>query len=262
MKNIYLIILLGMLLVLPTSCLRDLLCVKGDGNIETVIRTPEMFHQLENSTSFDVIYKKADTTGIMIRTDQNLIDYIVTDTYNNSLEIKIRPGNICLDYSERPVIIVTSPGLNKAINAGSGSFFADEMSGETVTIKMSGSGDISVDHLTSSHDLTVLLSGSGNINLDQTVCLDSDVFLSGSGSITIKGECDNSYIKIMGSGNIYAGNYITNSGSVIISGSGNAFTYIENYLNAVISGSGNIYVRGDPVIDETISGSGRIIKYK
>lgn len=69
-------------------------------------------------------------------------------------------------------------------------------------------------------------------------------------------------MKITGSGELFAEDFLLKSASVTLSGSGNVFTSVENDLNGVISGSGNIYLKGDPIINKTITGSGRIIKYK
>jgi hypothetical protein len=261
MKNKH-IFLVGIILLLSmTSCLKSLLCVRGDGIIEVETHRVTSFNQIENSTSFDIIYRKADTLGISIRAEQNILDYIETNVYDNCLEIRTSPGSICLDYTEKPVITVTSPSLKKIINSGSGAFLANTLSGENIALKLSGSGDISVQNATG-NSIGIILSGSGNIKIEEAFCSISDLLISGSGDIYISGESENGHLKITGSGKIYSYDFITSSNSVIISGSGNVYTTVEDYLNALISGSGNIYVRGDPKIDQTVTGSGRIIKTK
>ncbi|MEI8226255.1 MAG: head GIN domain-containing protein [Bacteroidota bacterium] len=261
MKSKYIILFIGALIISLSSCLEDLLCVRGNGITETEIRRSGMFYRLENSTSIDVVYKKADTTGITIKADENLLEYIVTETNDNTLEIKARTGNTCLDFKERPLITITSPNLEQAIISGSGAFIADEMFGDAMIIKMSGSGDISAERV-SCTGLTVMLSGSGNINIKNCQSITSDIFLSGSGSINIKGKSEDCDVKITGSGEVFAENFLLGSASVIISGSGNAFINVEHALTGIISGSGNIYLKGNPTISQTISGSGKIIKYK
>ena len=229
--------------------------------METETLRVTSFDQIENSTSFDVLYRKADTLGIIISAEQNILNYIETNVYDNCLEIQTSPATICLDYREKPLITITSPSLKRVYVSGSGEFIGDELSGETVTVKASGSGDVSIDTVTG-NNIDMILSGSGNIELKMAACSNYDCLLSGSGDAAISGDCDNAHLKITGSGNIYAGDLVTNTASVIISGSGNAFITIEDYLNGLISGSGNIYLRGDPEIDQTVTGSGRIIKYK
>jgi hypothetical protein len=260
MKKTY-IILVVVLTILPlNSCLRDLLCIDGNGIEGTEVRRATSFNKVENSTSIDVVYKKADTTGILIKADENLINYIHTETNNNTLIIRTKDGSTCLDFNTRAQIIITSPLLESVFVSGSGSFSADELKGNSVSVKMSGSGDISVAKSTCT-DLTVTLSGSGNINVDNSTGVGSDIFLSGSGNIRLSGQSESSHFKISGSGQINGENWALGTADIMISGSGDVYTKDEHHLTALISGSGNIYLKGDPEISQIISGSGRIIKY-
>jgi hypothetical protein len=257
-RTIYLISLVVITLFF-TSCFDNFICIRGDGYIETERRRIAEFDQIENSTEFDIIYTKNDTSGISIDADRNIIDNIVTETSGSALEIKTIPRHACFNYTRRPVIEVSSPDLKNVTVSGSGNLLADIMEGNVVSVKLSGSGDIKAN-LISANDLSVLLSGSGSITLEDIGCINTDAFISGSGNIQLGGECDRNELKISGSGNIHADNYISRTASVMISGSGNVFAQILESLTGIISGSGNIYVTGNPEIDVTISGSGRVIR--
>lgn len=259
MKNKFYMFLLGILMLSLMSCFDDFVCIQGDGFIETERRRIADFDQIVNSTEFDIIFSRNDTTGISINADRNIIDNIVTETSGSTLEIKTLPRHACFNYTRRPVIEVSSSDLKGVLLSGSGDFLADFMEGNVVTVTLSGSGNINADN-TSCNDLSVLLSGSGSITLNEVECGDSDAFISGAGNIMLEGSCDKNNIKISGSGNLHADNYITGTASVMISGSGNAFTHILERLTGLISGSGNIYVKGNPEIDVTVSGSGRVIR--
>jgi hypothetical protein len=261
MKSKFIILLSGAMLIAITSCIEDLMVIRGNGISTTETHRTAPFFKLENSTSIDVIYKTADTTGITITADENLIDNIITETYDNTLEIKFTPDDHHPEFRVKPLITITSPRLEKAIISGSGALLAGRMTGDDVTIKVSGSGDISTDNVTSKN-LSVVITGSGNINIKECVTGFSDIILTGSGNLNTSGQSTDNNLKITGSGTIHADNYLLNTASVIISGSGNVFTNIDQKLNAIISGSGNIYLRGNPAISKTISGSGRIISYK
>ncbi len=261
MRRKYIGIISLILVIIMTSCLKSLFCVRGDGIMETDTRRISNFNELENSTSFDVIYKKADTFSIRINAEQNIINYIETNVYDNCLEITTSPATICLDYTERPLITVTSPSLTRVYNTGSGEFIGDELSAESLTLKDSGSGDITIETV-NSDDVNVKITGSGNIELKMVVCLNFDCLITGSGDATANGYCEDAHLKITGSGSIYTADMIAGNSSVIISGSGNVYTTTTDYLNGLISGSGNIFIRGNPDIDQTITGTGRIISYK
>lgn len=243
-----------------TSCIKDLICIDGNGILETQPRETSDFTQLENSTIADVVYKKADSPGITITAESNLLGHFVTETVNGNLKIRTDPSNACFNYIERPLITVTSPVLNKVILSGSGEIITDVMSGNSVIIKLSGSGDFFTEVISCS-DLSLILSGSGDININEAECLRTDFNLSGSGDINIKGSSDDATYRISGSGNINSGEFLVLTASETISGSGNIFTHVVTSLAATLSGSGNIYLKGDPMINQSISGSGKIIRY-
>jgi hypothetical protein len=261
MKRKIFILISGAILLSLNGCIEDLLMIKGNGIAATEFRRTQAFTKIQNSTSIDLIYRTADTNGITIKADENLLEYIVTETFNNTLEIKFSEGNTHLDFKEKPVITVNSSRLESASLSGSGAFIANEMSGDAIIIKISGSGDNSVLKVTGT-SVTVMLSGSGKLNLSDCSAASSDVFLSGSGNINLTGKSDDFDVKLTGSGEVFALDFQSESASVIISGSGNCYINAGNTLTGIISGSGNIYLKGNPVITQTISGSGRIIKYK
>lgn len=262
MKNRYnLLITLIILALILNSCLKSLLCVRGDGIVTEETRRVTSFTSIENSSSFDVIYKRSDTLGIRIIAEQNIMNYIETNVYKGNLEINVSPGSICLDYNERPLIQVSSPDLSGIYNSGSGTIIADTLSGSGIVIRVSGSGDVKAE-LATADELEVRLSGSGDLSINEISCFSSDILISGSGDFSAGGDCEDSHLKITGSGNIFCSDLLSNTVSAISSGSGNMFISVSEYLNGLLSGSGNVYVKGDPEIDQTTTGSGRIIKHK
>jgi Putative auto-transporter adhesin, head GIN domain len=258
MKNT--LIIAGILTVSLTSCIKSLQCIDGNGSVDVQVRETQLFHSVENTTMVDVVYKKGDTAGISIRAETNLFSHIITETFNGKLEIKTDPRNSCFDYTQTPVVTITSPDLDNIVLTGSGDFTADIVAGNSVDIKLTGSGDI-LAGIISCNDLSIIITGSGNIDIDEAACQEADLTLTGSGDLTLNGSSDEGIFRITGSGDINSGDFVMMSATETISGSGDIYTNVENTLNATISGSGNIYLRGDPVVTQSISGSGRIIKY-
>lgn len=248
------------LAVSMTSCLKSLICIDGNGILETEERNSTGFNGIMNSTEVNVIYKKANNVSISVRAESNLLSHIVTETVDGTLEIRTSPGSACLDFIHQPVITITSPALGSILSTGSGEIVADILSGSTVSVKLTGSGDVSAGTV-ACDDLSLTITGSGNLDIDAATCQNTDLLITGSGDLDIKGNSDTGNLKITGSGDINSGELQLLTATEIISGSGNIFTMVVNNLKATISGSGNIYLRGDPVINQTISGSGRIIKY-
>ena len=248
----------GIIMSMTFSC-DDFNCIDGDGNIETERRRLSGFDGIENSTEFNVIYTRSDTSGISLLADHNILSAIVTEVSGNALLIRTSPGSACFRYTVRPVIEVSSPDLNSIFVSGSGDFHASFMEGSEVSVKLTGSGNIVADSIRAG-DFSVLLSGSGNISLHDTECTNSDVLISGSGNIGLEGTCDESSLKISGSGNLHAEDFPAGSVTITISGSGNIYTNVLDIITGVISGSGDVHVTGDPDINVTVTGSGRVIK--
>lgn len=262
MKKRTLLITICIALLLPvTSCIKSLICINGNGKQITETRRSQKFTSIENTTSFDVFYKRSDTFGISIEAEENLISYIETNTSGEHLEITTSPGTICLDYNIKPVIRISAPVISEAYNTGSGDLICDRISGKEITIRITGSGDITVDRI-DGESADIGDSGSGNINIGGSSFISSDIKVSGSGDITISGDCESAHLKTTGSGNIYGFDYYTTNTSAIVTGSGSIYVRVEKYLNGLLSGSGNVYYKGTPEVDQTTTGSGRIIKQK
>lgn len=261
MKRKEIILTVIIILLVMTSCLQGLLCVSGNGVLAEEYRTPGDFTGIANSTSIDVIFRKADTNGIIIEAEENLLYYIVTETNGNTLSIRIREHTTCLNFTKKPLITVTGPGISDGISTGSGNMFLQELSGDDAAITLTGSGDISIEKI-NFQDIAIVLSGSGNINSDLTSGQYANLRITGSGNISIKGEGTSMDVIVTGSGSVYASGYTVASSEITITGSGNVYTTVLNLLTAIISGSGNIYLRGDPELHKNITGSGRIIYYK
>jgi hypothetical protein len=258
MKNT--LIIAGIVTFSLTSCIKSLVCIDGNGLVEVQLRETPLFHSVENSTMVDVVYKIADTAGISILAESNLLSHIVTETSNGRLEIKTDPRNACFDNNQTPVITITSPSLDNIVLTGSGDFTADLVTGNLVDFKITGSGDIDAG-IISCNELSITITGSGDIDIDDGTCDEADFTLSGSGDLSIEGSSDEGIFRVTGSGDINSGDFLMMSATETISGSGNIYTWVENTLNATLSGSGNLYLRGDPVVTQSVTGSGKIIKY-
>lgn len=243
-----------------SSCLKNVICIDGNGNLITESRPVTQINEIASTTSIDVIYRKADSVSITINAESNLVEHIVTSTGGGRLEIRTDPRNTCFNYTVRPSITVTSPQLTEVDLTGSGSFEADSLIAANVAIRSTGSGNLYAGYV-SSDDLLIGLTGSGDVSVNSATCLESDFTLTGSANLEIAGKAGKGTMRVTGSGDVKSVGYEITAATETITGSGNIYTMVVNTLNAVISGSGNIYVKGNPVINQSVSGSGRIIKY-
>ncbi|HEX2921692.1 MAG TPA: head GIN domain-containing protein [Bacteroidales bacterium] len=242
-----------------TSCIKSLICIDGNGNVVTDLRDADQITKIVSTSFIDVVYRKADTSGIKLVAESNLISHIVTDVdANGRLEIRTEPKNRCLDNRVRIELIVSSPNLNAVDNTGSGSFQGDSLQGASVIIRSTGSGDLHINYI-DSDNLKIEVTGSADNDIVKAESVEADISLTGSGDLSLGGSAENGTTRVTGSGNAKMSGFSLNTASAILTGSGNVYTRVTNSINVVISGSGNLYLTGNPSITQTITGSGRII---
>jgi len=252
------IIAILMVTAMFSACSMFVDCIDGNGEFETEVRDAVPFTAIANETSFHVNYVYGSEHAITVEAESNIMPYIETKISAGSLEIRTLPGTLCLNYTRRPVVTVTAPSVSEIVNAGSGDFIADQLSGTEVRLVNSGSGDITAGTITGS-EVSIVVSGSGNVMTDDVTTNSMRATLSGSGDLTMKGDAVTSRFVVSGSGTIFGRYFTTETANVTMSGSGSVYSTVNDRLDAVISGSGNIYLQGDPVINLTRTGSGRII---
>lgn len=188
MKQKNIILITGVILISLTSCLEDMLFIRGNGISETVTRRSGTFSRIENSTSIDIVYKKADTTGITITADENLLSYIETETYSFTA-LLTGSGNMNIKDCQSTgsdIFLSGSGNLNlkgQCIESdmkitGSGELFAEDFLLKSASVILSGSGNVftSVEN-----DLNGVISGSGNIYLKGDPIINKTI--TGSGRI-------------------------------------------------------------------------------
>ena len=124
-------------------------------------------------------------------------------------------------------------------------------------LKLSGSGDLSADSLTSK-DLELTISGSSDMEIDELAVRTLEVVISGSADIELAGEAEDQRVRISGSADYAAADLRSETARVRISGSADAEVRVSGTLDARVSGSGSVRYVGEPVITRHVSGSGKI----
>ncbi len=131
---------------------------------------------------------------------------------------------------------------------------------EVKSMDISGSGSISCSDDFICYNLSTNVSGSGSISFRGEISNAFTAFISGSGSITnySNSACNTAKYTISGSGNIHSEWLRADDVDARISGSGDMRIHAVKTLVVHISGSGNIYYRGNTFLDLHISVSGKL----
>lgn len=209
-------------------------------NIETQDRKLSGFHAIASSGSFDVMLRQGNTESVKVEADADVINEILTEVRNGTLMIHSKNthnwGNF---WNNRKIMIyVVAKDLN--------------------SINLSGSGDIRIDNDFNTSNLELRLSGSGDFQGKINV-KNLEAAISGSGDFRIGGKADESTVSISGSGDFDAGNLITKSTAIRVSGSGDANICASEKVEASVSGSGDVHYSGHPKsVSKVAHGSGDI----
>jgi hypothetical protein len=228
-----------LLLILPLhSCfVDDIICENGEG---PVVKTE---FKLENIKSFTlrgsgkVYLTQGDTQSIIVEGQPNVLEKINTKvSANGHWNMQTRT---CFSNHKELKYYITLPNIEYAKIDGSGKIYGQsQIVSDQITIKINGSGEITMELVANSVETEI--NGSGKINLSGTAAsIDSEI--TGSGDMLLFGlVADNHQAKISGSGKIET------TTNVLLSGN--------------IAGSGNIRYKGEPEVNVKISGSGKVSK--
>lgn len=224
-----------------TSCAQWGKKIKGNGEVITQERSVGDYSAVALSGPFDVDLVQGREGNITIQGESNLLEYLITEVRDGTLEIKTERGHN-LSSSTRSGIRITVP--------------IESIEG----IGLAGSGDIKGHFPIQADAFSARLAGSGDIDL----VLDADrvdTALSGSGDITLSGQARTLEISVSGSGDVMAFGLEAASAQVNVSGSADVEVTATEGLVARISGSGDVRYRGNPVkVDARSTGSGSVNK--
>ncbi len=211
-------------------------CVRPSGSMieESVISAPFDAVNLAMHASVSIYHGPEHTVTVIA--PSNILEHVDIYSHGNTLNIY---NSRCLRTKLNDVrIIITTPELN--------------------SLRMAGSGRITVPCEFIGDELTLEIAGSGNIAMQNVNYEHIRSFISGSGNIDLKGKTVSQQVQVSGSGKLNAFPLASEEAFVRISGSGSVRVHVTRFLDARISGSGNIYYTGSPGLSINISGSGKI----
>jgi len=275
-------------------------CVNGSGPLTSELRDVENFTGITNTGSFEVYVSEADTFGVELVAQENLLPIIETYVSGGNLIIETKNHN-CYRSSSAVEIYVSLPELDQLRLSGSGILIADVAASPEVEVANSGSGSIEVDSVYAEY-YRVSNTGSGHITLEGVVADEAnmiqsgsgtiaggilfgtadlsirhsssgrviatlmdgtevDVILSGSGKVELEGDAVLAEYTLNSSGRLDALNLEVPDVDAHSTGSGDIFVWAKDFLDATITGSGDIIYRGNPLVSTTITGSGNVRPY-
>ena len=185
---------------------------------------------------------------LILRTDDNLMAYILANVRGGILEIRKDP-TVSLQPSRLQGTGIEADLTLRSINS-------------IDSIALSGVGGITAPDDLTTTQLELTNSGVGGINISNLDAQSLDVLISRIGGISIDdGQVDDQFITLLGSlGDYDAGNLSSATVDVEIAGGKSATVRVSTTLNAHITGSGSVFYHGSPVVTRTGNGSGNVVQ--
>lgn len=250
--------------------------INGSGKVVTENREVSGFDKVDLQSIGNLTIVLGDEESLSISADDNLMQYITTDVFNDTLEIGMKP-NLSLNPSRAIEYTLTVKELSSIVLSGFGNIRAEELSAEDLEVKLSGSGNMTLGSLRSENALlrisgfgdinveemvvdqpTFEITGSGDVEVDQLQAIDLALKISGFGNANLTGVATRQNVQILGSGNYRARDLESDEITVKITGFGDATVWANDLLDVTITGSGDLEYYGSPKVTQSMTGFGKV----
>jgi len=155
---------------------------KGSGIVISKTIIPKTsFNKINIDTAADIVIKHSSTNGIVVKTDDNLIDKVSVYVKNSTLFIKMK-GSI--NPSRGFIITINSQYLKSLTVDGASDITVDNYSLDSLSLNIDGASDI-LFNSNNINKLSINADGSYDINLLNSKVKNAYIKADGSGDIKI-----------------------------------------------------------------------------
>lgn len=251
--------------------------VKGDGPVIEETREVGDFHRVSLATVGTLHIETGEKTGLRIRAEENLHEYLEIEISDGELVIRNR-RLVSLRPKKEISYYLTVRELDTIHLSGSGNIIVEDIQNESLDLSISGSGNLSIRNVKTG-DMAVEISGSGNMRVERAECADQTVRVSGSGDVEFEnlsaremsvrisgsggvkingGRAQAQDVELNGSGDYRAGDLKCSVTDVEVHGSGSVLIHADEILVASLHGSGDVRYFGNPHVTKDVHGSGKL----
>ena len=241
--------------------------VTGNGQVTKQNRTVEPFHAIATSHGWDLILTQGRENVMVVETDVNLHEHLITEVENGVLKIRMTKGlsikkskmkRIYLTFVEVDAISasggsdiiaeqsITTDKFSLALSGGSDLKFAglkvDKLSGA-----FSGGSDASIDFVNhSTNKMSIQASGGSDIRLEGVRVNSLSMATSGGSDVRIEGTAEEASIVASGGSDFDGADCIMEDCSLTMGGSSDAKIHVTGTLSAILGGGSDVSCTGNP----------------
>jgi hypothetical protein len=154
---------------------------EGSGVPAAQTREVAAFNSVELAGANNVVIRVGEKRSVVVKADDNLLNRVTTNVNSGRLVIGNAAGSLT---SKSPMSVeVNVPSLNALALTGSGNILVSDIKTESLTVTLSGSGNLLGSGTATSLDISV--SGTGNARFTQLPANNVHAVVSGSGAIFV-----------------------------------------------------------------------------
>ncbi len=189
--------------------------VHGSGHPATQPRPVTGFGAIRVAGSGTVMVDRTGTESLTITADDNLLSMFTSEVKDGVLNLGVAKGKSF--QGKPPVYRITVAALRDIEIAGAGDVTAKDLDGDSLLVKIAGSGDVKLAGQINA--LTISVAGSGDVDASELKAKSATVSVAGSGDVTVNAS-DALDARVSGSGDVrYLGSpklttKVSGSGSV------------------------------------------------
>ena len=215
--------------------------ITGSGNVVTQEENITGFDKVDVSNAFKVDIRRGDMFDVVIRVDDNLLDYLDVAKRGKTLKIGLKPGRI---YNIRKVTME-----------------ADVTMPELTGLELSGASHGTITGFESVKDLDVGLSGASMLRGD-IEARDARFDVSGASQVTLSGSAGDVTIGVSGASTANLADFPVGDADIEASGASKVTVNPSGRLDAEASGASSVFYLGNPTLGNIDTSGASSVKRK
>ena len=210
---------------------------------------------VELSGPIDLTLRYGPAASLTIKGEERLLSNIDTFQHENILHIGTK--GMLLHHRQPLQAVLVLPTVTRLMVDGSGDSVVTGLSGDSISVMMTGSGSVKFNGRYQHVDAA--LRGSGDLELNTGNSEEINLVQQSTGNITVLGSAHKLTVQKDGSGALDARHLRADAVTLRQTGSGDSVVLARETIAIEMTGSGDVRVRGGPRVQSVSrTGSGEV----
>jgi hypothetical protein len=222
----------------PLDLIRRPVSITGSGNVVTREEAITGFDKVDVSHAFTVDISQGDTFSVVVRVDDNLVQYLEVVKQGSTLHIGLKPGYIYTITKATMQAEVTMP--------------------ELTGLDLSGASHVAITGFKSTKALHVDVSGASHLTGDIEAG-DARFDVSGASHVTLSGSGEDVTIDASGASHVDLADFPVADANVEASGASHVTVNPSGRLDVDASGGSHVNYLGMPTLGRIDTSGGSLV---